>query len=85
MAMRGDPPLVIMQRCGHRDFKTTQIYIREAEAIGGGASVGVCFPPLPFCLLEPVKTGTEEPDSGNSPAPEGAEQAPVEAPDGVER
>jgi hypothetical protein len=44
------------------------------------AHVGVPFPPLPFCLLEPVKTGTEEPDSGNSPAPEGAEQAPVEEP-----
>ena len=36
MAVRGDDPLKIMQRCGHRDYATTQRYVREAEAIREG-------------------------------------------------
>lgn len=51
MAIRGDDPLKIMQRAGHTDFRTTQIYIREAEAIRDG--FGDVFPPLPSALLSP--------------------------------
>jgi Phage integrase family len=53
MALRGDAPLTIQQRVGHRQFSTTQLYIREAEAVGKGADIGVPFPPLPKRLLEP--------------------------------
>jgi hypothetical protein len=49
MAVRGDDPLKIMQRCGHRDFDTTHRYVREAEAVRDG--FGDAFPPLPHCLL----------------------------------
>ncbi|UQA61828.1 tyrosine-type recombinase/integrase [Polyangium aurulentum] len=49
MALRGDQPLVIQQRAGHRDFITTQRYIREAESISG--NVGAPFPLLPASLL----------------------------------
>lgn len=49
MAVRGDDPLKIMQRAGHTDFKTTQGYIREAEAVRDG--FGDVFPPLPASLL----------------------------------
>jgi integrase len=45
LAVRGDEPLKIMQRAGHSDFKTTQGYIREAEAVREG--FGRVFPPLP--------------------------------------
>jgi hypothetical protein len=50
MAVRGDDPLKIMQRCGHRDYGTTLRYIREAEAVRDG--FGEPFPALPRCLLE---------------------------------
>jgi integrase len=50
MAIRGDDPLKIMHRAGHSDFKTTQLYVREAEAIRGG--FGAVFPPLPPALYE---------------------------------
>jgi integrase len=50
MAVRGDDPLKIMQRCGHRDYATTLRYIREAEAVRDG--FGEPFPALPECLLE---------------------------------
>lgn len=49
MAVRGDDPLKVMQRCGHRDFGTTQTYIREAEAIREG--FGEVFPALPEGLF----------------------------------
>ncbi len=45
MAVRGDDAHKIMQRCGHRSFSTTQLYVREGEAIREG--FGVPFPPLP--------------------------------------
>ena len=45
MAIRGDDPLKIMQRCGHRDFGTTQLYIREAEAVREGFGDVVPSPP----------------------------------------
>jgi integrase len=36
MAIRVDEPLRIMQRAGHENFQTTQLYVREAEAIRDG-------------------------------------------------
>jgi hypothetical protein len=54
MAIRGDQPLRIMQRAGHESFATTQLYVREAEAIRDG--FGEVFPPL-TPLLEPSPTG----------------------------
>jgi integrase len=49
MAVRGDDPLKIKQRCGHTTFATTELYIREAEAVREG--FGDVFPPLPEELL----------------------------------
>ncbi len=49
MAVRGDDPLRIKQRCGHTTFATTEIYIREAESVREG--FGDVFPALPGCLL----------------------------------
>ena len=49
MAIRGDDPLKIKQRAGHRSFGTTEHYIRTAEAVG--EAIGAVFPPLPLCLL----------------------------------
>ena len=51
MAVRGDDALKIQQRAGHTDFDTTQIYIREAEAVRAG--FGEVFPELPGALLGP--------------------------------
>lgn len=51
MAVRGDEPLKIMQRAGHTNFQTTQIYVRTAEAIRDG--FGSPFPPLPASLFGP--------------------------------
>lgn len=56
MAMRGDPVTTIMERVGHRDFSTTQIYIRQADALRG--RVGEPFPPLPACLLATNASGS---------------------------
>jgi hypothetical protein len=44
MAVRGDDPLKIKQRCGHTTFSTTELYIREAEAVQEGFGV-----PFPAC------------------------------------
>ncbi|MBV9945653.1 MAG: site-specific integrase [Myxococcales bacterium] len=49
MAVRGDDPHKIMQRCGHRSFSTTMLYVREGEAIRDG--FGEPFPALPAELL----------------------------------
>jgi hypothetical protein len=49
MAVRGDDPLKIKQRCGHRTFSTTELYVREAEAVREG--FGDPFPALPAALL----------------------------------
>jgi hypothetical protein len=50
MAQRGDNPVVIQQRAAHRQFSTTQRYLREAETLG---TDGVApFPPLPPDLLD---------------------------------
>jgi integrase len=45
MAVRGDDSHKIMQRCGHKSFSTTMLYVREGEAIREG--FGKPFPPLP--------------------------------------
>lgn len=44
MAIRGDEPMRIMRRAGHKEFSTTMGYVREAETLG---DVGEPFPPLP--------------------------------------
>ena len=56
MAVRGDEPLKIMQRAGHEDFQTTQIYIRTAEMVRQG--FGDVFPPLVAALLAPEPHGS---------------------------
>jgi len=48
-AVWGDDPLKIMQRAGHADFTTTQLYLREAENLAH--AFGTVFPPLPADLL----------------------------------
>src|SRR4051812_32019524 len=57
MAIRGDDPLKIMSRAGHVDFKTTQGYIREAEAVRAG--FGDVFPPLPATVLRALDSTDE--------------------------
>jgi integrase len=47
-AVRGDDPLRIKQRAGHKAFSTTEIYIREAENLLEG--FGEPFPMLPSDL-----------------------------------
>ncbi|HVW30010.1 MAG TPA: hypothetical protein VHC69_31830 [Polyangiaceae bacterium] len=54
-ALAGTEPLHIMQRASHKDFKTTQGYIREAEAVGLG--VGVPFPPLHGSVIVAAHSG----------------------------
>ena len=49
MAIRGDAALKIMQRAAHRDFQTTQRYMRSAEMVGD--VIGQPFPPLPDALF----------------------------------
>ena len=49
MAVRGDDPLKIRHRAGHKQFSTSQRYIREAEILREG--FGVPFPPLPAELI----------------------------------
>ncbi len=55
MALRGDHVTTIMERVGHRDYATTQAYIRQADALRG--RVGEPFPPLPECLLDSSGSG----------------------------
>ncbi len=50
MAVRGDEPLRIKQRAGHRSFSTTEGYIREAENLTG--NFGDPFPRLPEDLTK---------------------------------
>lgn len=49
MAVAGVDPLKIMQRAGHENFSTTEVYIRLAESRREG--FGTPFPPLPAELL----------------------------------
>jgi len=54
MAVRGDQPLAIKRVLGHRTFATTEIYIREADAIREG--FGEVFPALPAAVVDPFGT-----------------------------
>jgi integrase len=56
MAVRGDDPLRIQQRAGHTSFKTTQLYINEAEILREG--FGSPFAVLPDGLLEEQSIGS---------------------------
>lgn len=47
--LAGTDHVRVMQRAGHRNFSTTQGYVREADAVGLDA--GEPFPPLPRSLL----------------------------------
>ena len=49
LAVRGEEPLKIMQRLGHRNFNTTMLYVREAEQLRAG--FGEPFGALPESLL----------------------------------
>ncbi len=57
MAIRGDEPLRIMTRAGHKGFSTTQMYIREAENLRQG--FGDVFPTLPPSLLSGPTNATK--------------------------
>jgi hypothetical protein len=59
LALRGDDPLKIQARAGHRDLATTMVYIRSAEVLGAGANIGTPFPPLPSSLLVRTDERTE--------------------------
>jgi integrase len=48
LAVRGEEPLKIMQRLGHRNFNTTMLYVREAEQLREG--FGEPFTALPEAL-----------------------------------
>jgi len=50
-AIRGDEPLRIMQRAGHKSMSTTMRYIRTAEELRAG--FGQPFPDLIACRWEP--------------------------------
>jgi len=50
-AIRGDEPLRIMQRAGHKSMATTMGYIRTAEQLRAG--FGQPFPDLTACSWEP--------------------------------
>jgi hypothetical protein len=69
MAVRGDDPLKIKQRAGHTTFSTTEIYIREGEAIRDG--FGEVFPPLPAKPLLELPSHTDGPTGSNSPETSG--------------
>jgi integrase len=55
LAVRGEEPLKIMQRLGHRNFNTTMLYVREAEQLREG--FGEPFAALPAALLKPAPAG----------------------------
>jgi integrase len=57
MAVRGDEPLHIQYRAGHTSFSTTQIYIRQAEAVREG--FGTVFPALDMLLASPTRSEEE--------------------------
>jgi hypothetical protein len=53
MAVRGDTPFAIKHVLGHKSVATTEIYIREADAIREG--FGDVFPALPASLVDPLR------------------------------
>jgi len=66
LAVRGDDPLKIKQRAGHTTFSTTELYIREGEAIREG--FGQPFPPLPEGPLR-IVTGASVTNRGGPNQP----------------
>jgi hypothetical protein len=68
LAVRGDEPLKIKQRCGHQTFGTTELYIREAEAVRDG--FGEVFPPLPPTLLGSAESSGESSEGSPDPSEE---------------
>lgn len=64
LAVRGDDPLKIKQRAGHTTFSTTELYVREAEAIRDG--FGDVFPRLPEAALRIVNDSSLTDDDGTS-------------------
>jgi hypothetical protein len=56
-ALRGDHVTTIMERVGHRNFQTTQKYLRRADALRG--RIGEPFPALPSCLLDTDPSGDD--------------------------
>jgi hypothetical protein len=81
MAVRGDDPLRIKQRAGHRIFSTTEGYIREAENLREG-NFGEPFPPLPIGLYRSKERSKSE--VGRTVVPVIIQEKSVEAP-GIER
>ena len=59
-SVRGDDPLRIKQRAGHRGIATTEMYIRDAENLAAG--FGEVFPELPEELIG----GTERSAAGSN-------------------
>jgi integrase len=57
LAVRGEEPLKIMQRLGHRNFNTTMLYVREAEQLREG--FGDPFPALPDSVLQSPRPQVE--------------------------
>lgn len=77
LAVRGEDPLKIMQRLGHRNFNTTMLYVREAEQLREG--FGEPFAPIPDALLEGVsirESIAEGPSTGNYRAGHGTRTLP---------
>jgi integrase len=62
--LAGTEPIRIMQRAGHTNFATTQIYIREAETLG--VTVGTPFGPLPDELCRPAQDDQSSRQSSTS-------------------
>lgn len=62
-AVRGDEPLRIQSAAGHKDFATTQVYIREAESLRAG--FGEPFPALDLGALA-IAYGNRLPDAESS-------------------
>ena len=79
MAVRGDDGLKIQQRAGHREFSTTQKYIRLAEMLAAG--FGKVFPPLPSELFELRDSGEGLIRSPESSLPFGS----IESDSGIQR
>lgn len=61
MALRGDERLLIMQRAGHAELKTTMGYIRTAEVLTGG--VGAPFPELTKSMPFPIAIFDQSPSA----------------------
>ncbi len=92
-AVRGDDPLRIKQRAGHKSFSTTERYIREAENLRAG--FGTPFPELPeeltgisvpFSVLpgpdttpQPNIPGTKWSNGGSNPGPLHCERSALPA------